>query len=962
MTKVYLRPDAATIEQNNGIGRVVHAQYKYLPQYDIQLVGSEGEADVIACHAHQQGAHRIDCLMVHGLYWTGDPGSGTYANWHTEMNTDIIASARRARVITVPSEWVAMPFKRDMRVRPVVIGHGVELEEWSPGQNGGYVLWGKNRGGDVCSPVPAWELAKRGVKVVSTFAPDNAARVSSLVVTGALSHKQMKEMIRNAEIYLATTKETFGIQTLEALACGVPVVGYDWGGTSDIVISGVNGLLVTPGDMDGLSLAVEEVRSKRRHFSEGAIASAQRYAWPAVIERYAALYHALSSAPDAHGVAVVVPAYNYGRFLGECLDSILAQTYPVDEIVVVDDGSTDDTLAVARQYETRGVRVIAQSNQGVAAARNNGIAATHSPYIVCIDADDLLAPRYVEVCRTALMRDRGLGITYTGLQWLRPGSRDTSNHWKGGFNWEWQATAQVPPATSIPTGAMFRRAMWERAGGYKQQYAPGEDTEFYTRGLSVGFDAAQITDSPWFLYRDHGTGAHKVRQYGPIDDDKPWMRDKHYPLAAPSDVAPPVRSYSTPRVSVIVPVGPGHEKYVTSVLDSLLGQTMRDWEVVVVNDSVSLLDLPPYPFARMAATAQSGSGAGVARNVGLVLASAPLVLFLDADDTLDPDALKLLCQAYAENEGRYIYGDVREVAGVQSRVVPMAEYDRIAWLDFATVTPKHPITVLMATDDARKVGGFDVVLPWEDWDFFIKCALAGIHGKHIDALTLNVRRLPGSRTEKAYPFAARWLGILRARYGGKTMAKSCCGGNGEAVMAAKLAFRETPEAGGLSIRRTAIGKGSAPRMDGTGGTSVRMQFVGARSGAVTFNGKLNSGRQYRGGNNQINRYANVHPDDVVVLEATTLWRRVGVQLGEPVPVAIETPKPAMSEPETRAAFVADVNAHRVEETAAVAEAVELPTEDTVVDAKPVQTAAGVVKRKRVVKAPKNTPLKDLPES
>ena len=125
-------------------------------------------------------------------------------------------------------------------------------------------------------------------------------------------------------------------------------------------------------------------------------------------------------------------------------------------------------------------------------------------------------------------------------------------------------------------------------------------------------------------------------------------------------------------------------------------------------------------------------------------------------------------------------------------------------------------------------------------------------------------------------------------------------------------------------------------MDGTNGTNIRMQFTGARSGAVTYYGVKGSGRQYRGGNNAIDRYANVHPEDVAVLEAAGDWRQVGVKLSEAVavsvPVAPETP------------------------------AVELPAEDTLVDAKPVQTAAGVVKRKRVVKAPKNTPLKDLPEA
>lgn len=180
----------------------------------------------------------------------------------------------------------------------------------------------------------------------------------------------------------------------------------------------------------------------------------------------------------------------------------------------------------------------------------------------------------------------------------------------------------------------------------------------------------------------------------------------------------------------------------------------------------------------------------------------------------------------------------------------------------------------------------------------------------------------------------------------------CCGGNADALLAAKLGYGQTPEASGLSIRRTAIGKGSTPRMDNPDGSSIRMQFVGTRQGASTFHGARGSGRQYRGGNNAVNRYANVHPEDVAVLEASSMWRRVGVQLGETA--AVMAPVISVTGPAT------DVQVANVTTGEAVAVA-ELATVDTVVEGKPIVTAEGVVKRKRVVRAAKNTPLKDLPE-
>lgn len=89
-------------------------------------------------------------------------------------------------------------------------------------------------------------------------------------------------------------------------------------------------------------------------------------------------------------VSVIIPCYNYGRFLAEAIDSVLRQTHLATEIVVVDDGSVDDTRAVAASYPQ--VRYIYQENQGLSAARNTGIENSAGTYITFLDADDWLFP------------------------------------------------------------------------------------------------------------------------------------------------------------------------------------------------------------------------------------------------------------------------------------------------------------------------------------------------------------------------------------------------------------------------------------------------------------------------------------------------------------------------------------------------------------------------------------------
>jgi glycosyltransferase involved in cell wall biosynthesis len=92
-------------------------------------------------------------------------------------------------------------------------------------------------------------------------------------------------------------------------------------------------------------------------------------------------------------VAVVIPAYNAGQFIGEALDSVSAQTARPSEVIVVDDGSTDRTAAVAR---SRGVTLLTQPNRGVAAARNLAIRATGQHWIAFLDADDVWEPGKLE--------------------------------------------------------------------------------------------------------------------------------------------------------------------------------------------------------------------------------------------------------------------------------------------------------------------------------------------------------------------------------------------------------------------------------------------------------------------------------------------------------------------------------------------------------------------------------------
>ena len=107
-------------------------------------------------------------------------------------------------------------------------------------------------------------------------------------------------------------------------------------------------------------------------------------------------------------VSIVVPVYNRHNYLAECLDSLMVQTYRNLEIILVDDGSTDDSLAICQSYAKKDARikVIAQENAGVATARNTGVQAAIGQYLMFVDSDDYVAKNYCELAVNALQENQ----------------------------------------------------------------------------------------------------------------------------------------------------------------------------------------------------------------------------------------------------------------------------------------------------------------------------------------------------------------------------------------------------------------------------------------------------------------------------------------------------------------------------------------------------------------------------
>ena len=129
-----------------------------------------------------------------------------------------------------------------------------------------------------------------------------------------------------------------------------------------------------------------------------------------------------SDPAETAGVSVIVPAYNAGATLQRTLNSVLQQTYALWEVIIISDGSTDDTRTIAEGWARRDqrVRVLYQERSGVSAARNRGLREARYPFVLFLDADDRIAPTHLERMAGRLTADPSLDAVHCGSQHILP--------------------------------------------------------------------------------------------------------------------------------------------------------------------------------------------------------------------------------------------------------------------------------------------------------------------------------------------------------------------------------------------------------------------------------------------------------------------------------------------------------------------------------------------------------------
>lgn len=194
-------------------------------------------------------------------------------------------------------------------------------------------------------------------------------------------------------------------------------------------------------------------------------------------------------------VSVIVPVYNQADYLTETLNSVLSQTYTQWECVIINDGSSDDSERIAKDFCQKDKRFlyIFQKNMGVVSARNNAINNSSGKYILPLDGDDIILPDYLDLAVNVMEKNPDINLVYCDVEFI--GSRSGKLHLPK------LTLKNILQAGCCVCTSMFKRESFDKIGGFKEEMKEGvEDWEFFISLMELNGRAYKI-EKTLFYYR-----------------------------------------------------------------------------------------------------------------------------------------------------------------------------------------------------------------------------------------------------------------------------------------------------------------------------------------------------------------------------------------------------------------------------------------------------------------------------
>lgn len=223
-------------------------------------------------------------------------------------------------------------------------------------------------------------------------------------------------------------------------------------------------------------------------------------------------------------VSIIIPTFNNQSTIANTLSSVYEQTYSDIEVIIVDDGSTDDSRNVIPEYiqDKPFSRLISQINKGPSAARNLGFESSNGEYLVFLDADDIIAPTYIEECVRKFQATPSLGIVFSQTHLI--------DDQVGVFQLADYSPTTIMQQNCFPISAMIKAAIFREIGLFDTNIRYGEDWEMWIRYTQKN-DYIYKIEKPLFFYRkrftkDSISDLNSLRNIS--DDAHLYVYCKHY--------------------------------------------------------------------------------------------------------------------------------------------------------------------------------------------------------------------------------------------------------------------------------------------------------------------------------------------------------------------------------------------------------------------------------------------------
>ena len=445
-------------------------------------------------------------------------------------------------------------------------------------------------------------------------------------------------------------------------------------------------------------------------------------------------------APDAGRqeplVSIIIACYKQAHLLTEAVESVVAQTYPHWEMIIVNDGSPDDTTAVAQAliaaHPERRIRLIEKANGGLSAARNTGLQFATGAFLLPLDADDTLHPRMLERTVAALEAHPEADVAYTHIQLFGTQSGVCRcGPFELGAEMETNRLAYC---------SLMRRVLADALDGYAEDATAYEDWDFWLRAMARGAQGVLVPE-PLFNYRQSATS--KL-----IEDNR--RRDyfvaqlvlRHTALYGPERSAEATRTVeinewltgpeAKPLVSVIIPCYK-QARFLSEAVETLNAQTYPDWEAVIVNDgspddttAVAQALIAAHPERRIRLVEKPNGGLSSARNAGVHASRGEYILPLDADDALDPRMLEKTVTALRANPADAVAYTHVQHFGARNDIWRAGPFTAAAMAEDNRLV----CSALYKREVFDAVGGYAEDMPaYEDWDFWLSALERGYTGR-----------------------------------------------------------------------------------------------------------------------------------------------------------------------------------------------------------------------------------------